>query len=270
MKIIILFALASVGVCRGPGSYNPPPPKKCSRCKPYVRTFDRCDVFVNKNANDDNCMRHVLESVPKMLEIGKKLICKGRQNKLDKSFVYFAGFQKELRDFMGCTGCFVGKTLGVKEMLGHLGAAVAGVVGFPVATIVETFYSTGIIYPALDLTCDMLTGDLTSECVKKLSNSDLKLKIGPLQNLACMAKKDPLDLLITVQNMEALGCIGKDVLGIKDALGNVVPYIHETLTFLLKSVVKTVLNIPVVTKLLRGHECAVPGLSGGKLKILGR
>ncbi|XP_044156688.1 uncharacterized protein LOC122943195 [Bufo gargarizans] len=269
MKIIILFALASVGVCTVSGSSDPPPPKECSTCEPYPPTFDRCDGFVNEYANDENCLPHALESVPQLLEIAKKLICKGRKNKLDKSSVYYAEFEKEMRDFMGCTGCFVGGTLGLEELLGRLAAALGGVLGTSVATILELIHSTGLTNPALDLICGVFTGELTSKCAEIVSNSDITANKGPLQNLACMARKETLDLPNTIQNLEVLGCIQKDLLGIKDALGTLTPGILKILDSVVKTVIGAVLNIPVVGNLLGQLECTALDLLNGLLGGLG-
>ncbi|XP_071983557.1 uncharacterized protein [Engystomops pustulosus] len=231
MKIILLFALASVSVCWDNDGDS------CQSSDETPSAPFRCDSKYKENfAEDKVCMLHVLQNYPELLVAGERLICKHYRNQMNKKEEFYQGFKDELIEFLECLSCSVGSIVVLQESLGEVGAAVGSAAGDVIKLVGEIIHGIGAAEPALDLLCivhqtpTIAQGiiDLSSEMKKPIMN--VPHVVGALGNVGCL-EDDAQNLNFDAIPVETTADLCKILSPLVDTLlGDIKPTLKDVLS----------------------------------------
>ncbi|XP_071983556.1 uncharacterized protein [Engystomops pustulosus] len=205
MKIILLFALASVSVCWDNDGDS------CQSSDETPSAPFRCDSKYKENfAEDKVCMLHVLQNYPELLVAGERLICKHYRNQMNKKEEFYQGFKDELIEFLECLSCSVGSIVVLQESLGEVGAAVGSAAGDVIKLVGEIIHGIGAAEPALDLLCIVSSKLLTSECMEAITSHQTPTIAQGIIDLSSEMKKPIMNVPHVVGALGNVGCLEDD------------------------------------------------------------
>ncbi|XP_071983554.1 uncharacterized protein [Engystomops pustulosus] len=205
MKIILLFALASVSVCWDNDGDS------CQSSDETPSAPFRCDSkYKERFAEDKICMLNALQNFPELLVAGERLICKHYRNQMNRKEEFYQGFKDELIEFLGCLSCSVGSIIGQQEPLGEVGAAVGSAAGDVIKLIGEIIHGIGVAEPALDLLCIVASKLLTPECATVIINHQTPTMAQDIIDLSSELKRLTMNVPRVVEALGNVGCLDGD------------------------------------------------------------
>ncbi|XP_071983555.1 uncharacterized protein [Engystomops pustulosus] len=188
MKIILLFALASVSVCWDNDGDS------CQSSDETPSAPFRCDSkYKERFAEDKICMLNALQNFPELLVAGERLICKHYRNQMNRKEEFYQGFKDELIEF-----------------LGEVGAAVGSAAGDVIKLIGEIIHGIGVAEPALDLLCIVASKLLTPECATVIINHQTPTMAQDIIDLSSELKRLTMNVPRVVEALGNVGCLDGD------------------------------------------------------------